>query len=59
MEVSLACRSFIDCASRRDWRDAVFHLNGLNMYELLRSLKRWTQMTSPACERLLRGWGEP
>lgn len=39
MEVSLACRSFIDCANRRDWRNAVFHLNGLNMYEMLRSLK--------------------
>jgi hypothetical protein len=39
VEVSLACRSFIDCANRRDWRNAVFNLNGLNMYEMLRSLK--------------------
>jgi hypothetical protein len=39
VEVSLACRSFIDCANRRDWRNAVLHLNGLNMYEMLRSIK--------------------
>ena len=39
MEVSSVCRNFIDRANRRDWREAVLNLNGLNMYEMLRSLK--------------------
>jgi hypothetical protein len=39
MEVSLTCRSFIDYANRQDWRNAVLNLNGLSMYEMLRSLK--------------------
>ena len=39
MEVSLTCRNFIDCANRRDWRTAVVNLNGLGMYEMLRSIK--------------------
>ncbi|HVZ37470.1 MAG TPA: M15 family metallopeptidase, partial [Polyangiaceae bacterium] len=39
VEVSVVCRSFIDCANRRDWRNAVFNLNGLDMYEMLRALK--------------------
>ena len=39
MEVSTVCRNFIDGANRRDWRTAVLNLNGLNMYEMLRSLK--------------------
>lgn len=39
MEVSAVCRNFIDGANRRDWRTAVLNLNGLNMYEMLRSLK--------------------
>jgi hypothetical protein len=39
MEVSKVCRSFIDCANKRDWRTAVITLNGLNMYEMLRTLK--------------------
>jgi hypothetical protein len=39
MEVSSVCRNFIDRANRRDWRNAVLNLNGLNMYEMLRSLK--------------------
>ena len=39
MEVSTVCRNFIDGANRQDWRAAVLNLNGLNMYEMLRSLK--------------------
>ena len=39
MGVSQTCRRFIDCANRRDWRNAGFNLNGLNMYEMLRSLQ--------------------
>jgi len=39
VEVSSVCRNFIDRANRRDWRNAVLNLNGLNMYEMLRSLK--------------------
>jgi hypothetical protein len=39
MEVSTVCRNFIDGANRQDWRTAVLNLNGLNMYEMLRSLK--------------------
>jgi hypothetical protein len=39
VEVTTLCRNFIDRANRRDWRNAVLHLNGLNMYEILRSLK--------------------
>jgi hypothetical protein len=39
MEVSTACRNFINDANRRDWRNGVFNLNGLSMYEMLRSLQ--------------------
>jgi hypothetical protein len=39
MEVSTACRNFINGANRRDWQNAVFNLNGLSMYEMLRSLQ--------------------
>ena len=39
MEVSNVCRNFIDRPNRRDWRAAVLHLNGLSMYEMLRSLR--------------------
>jgi hypothetical protein len=39
MEVSRVCRTFIDCANRRNWSGAITNLNGLNMYEMLRSLK--------------------
>jgi hypothetical protein len=39
MEVSAVCRQFIDRANVRDWRNAVLNLNGLSMYEMLRSLK--------------------
>jgi hypothetical protein len=37
VEVSVLCRSFIDWANRRgrDWRNAVFNLNGLKLYEML------------------------
>jgi D-alanyl-D-alanine carboxypeptidase len=39
VEVSTACRNFINGVNRRDWRNAIFNLNGLSMYEMLRSLK--------------------
>jgi D-alanyl-D-alanine carboxypeptidase-like protein len=39
MEVSTACRNFINGANQRDWRSAIFNLNGLSMYEMLRSLQ--------------------
>jgi hypothetical protein len=38
-EVSAPCRKFIDQATARDWKNAVLSLNGLEMYELLRSVK--------------------
>jgi hypothetical protein len=38
-EVSDLCRKFIDRANVKDWKKAVEHLNGLNMYEMLRSVK--------------------
>ncbi|MFL5305723.1 MAG: M15 family metallopeptidase [Polyangia bacterium] len=39
MEVSSVCRAFIDYANKRDWKKAALNLNGLSMYEMLRSLK--------------------
>ncbi len=39
MDVSPACRSFIEHASALRWRDSVVTLNGLTMYEMLRALK--------------------
>lgn len=39
MDVSAKCRNFINDANQRDWRNAVFNLNGLSMYEMLRSLQ--------------------
>jgi hypothetical protein len=39
MEVSDLCRKFIDRANAKDWAKAIVHVNGLNMYEMLRSLK--------------------
>jgi hypothetical protein len=39
VEVSTTCRNFIGYANRREWRNAIFNLNGLSMYEMLRSLK--------------------
>lgn len=39
MEVSAVCRKFIECANGWDWRNAVLNLNGLSMYEMLRSIR--------------------
>jgi hypothetical protein len=58
VEVSLACRSFIDCANRRDWRNAVFNLNGLNMYEMLRSLKALDAGDITSLRAALTGLGQ-
>ena len=39
MEVSPLCQAFIQQASANNWLAAAVFLNGLNMYEMLRSLK--------------------
>jgi hypothetical protein len=57
MVVSTGCRSFIDRANRRDWRAALLHLNGLDMYELVRSIKALDPGDFPAVRTMLTSLG--
>lgn len=57
MEVSLTCRNYIDCVNRRDWRNAVVNLNGLSMYEMLRSLKALDASEITSLRAALEGLG--
>jgi len=44
-DVSTQSQQFLDAAMKGDWDKAYFYLNGLNMYEMLRSLARLPPQT--------------